>query len=77
MVISVGPNSYGHPTRKALELYLSAGANVMRTDLNGTLTFTVKLDGSHTLLLPQSRVLDAAGGGAPHKRMLPDCRVTR
>jgi beta-lactamase superfamily II metal-dependent hydrolase len=28
----VGPNDYGHPTRKALSTFEGAGAKVLRTD---------------------------------------------
>lgn len=34
-VISVGRNSYGHPTKEALELLTGMGARVMRTDMDG------------------------------------------
>ena len=46
VVVSVGPNSYGHPTSTALELYRKVGASVYRTDLNGTVTVTVQPSGS-------------------------------
>ena len=49
VVISVGPNTYGHPTRMALELYRSIGATVYRTDLNGTVTVTVQPSGSFAI----------------------------
>ncbi|MBQ1281218.1 MAG: DNA internalization-related competence protein ComEC/Rec2, partial [Oscillospiraceae bacterium] len=38
VVISVGKNSYGHPTAEVLERILNAGAQVFRTDLHGTVT---------------------------------------
>ncbi len=34
-VISVGPNSYGHPTREVLDLFSSAGLPCLRTDTSG------------------------------------------
>lgn len=34
-VISVGKNSYGHPTREALELLIQRGVKIKRTDING------------------------------------------
>lgn len=34
-VISVGRNSYGHPTQEALEALKAVGAKVMRTDSDG------------------------------------------
>lgn len=40
-VIEVGKdNSYGHPDEVVLERWQSAGAIVLRTDLNGNITFT-------------------------------------
>ncbi|ADV66326.1 ComEC/Rec2 family competence protein [Deinococcus maricopensis] len=49
VVIGVGKNNYGHPTRTALNLYKSVGAKVYRTDRNGTVTVTVQADGSFEL----------------------------
>ncbi|AZI44375.1 MBL fold metallo-hydrolase (plasmid) [Deinococcus psychrotolerans] len=49
VVISVGPNNYGHPTTQALALYAKAGAAVYRTDLNGTVTVTVQPGGQYTI----------------------------
>lgn len=49
VVIGVGENNYGHPTAEALTLYRKAGATVFRTDLNGTVTVTVKPGGSYTI----------------------------
>lgn len=37
-VISVGKNSYGHPTKQILDRLKSAKATTYRTDLNGTVT---------------------------------------
>ncbi|HNV23237.1 MAG TPA: hypothetical protein PKM22_16395 [Candidatus Hydrogenedentes bacterium] len=36
-IISVGRNSYGHPTRETLERLRVSGATVLRTDRQGTL----------------------------------------
>jgi len=36
-VISVGPNSYGHPTAEAIQRLRDADATIYRTDLNGTI----------------------------------------
>lgn len=47
VVVSVGPNSYGHPTQTALDLYAGAGATVYRTDQRGTVTFTARSDGQY------------------------------
>ena len=38
VVISVGDNSYGHPDPAVLERIAAAGAEVLRTDQNGTIT---------------------------------------
>ncbi len=45
-VISVGPNSYGHPTAEALGRLRRAGATVYTTWKNGTITFTVGANGA-------------------------------
>ncbi|MGX9687885.1 ComEC/Rec2 family competence protein [Deinococcus wulumuqiensis] len=47
VVISVGENSYGHPTRSALDLYKKNGLRVFRTDRQGTVTFRGKADGTY------------------------------
>ncbi|AXH00525.1 metallo-beta-lactamase superfamily hydrolase (plasmid) [Deinococcus wulumuqiensis] len=49
VVISVGPNNYGHPTSTALNLYRSVGATTYRTDLNGTVTVAVQPSGAYTI----------------------------
>lgn len=45
-VIEVGKNSYGHPTDETLARLRGAGARVMRTDRDGTITVRVE-DGAH------------------------------
>ncbi len=40
-VVEVGRNSYGHPTYEALEALRSVGAQIFRTDVDGTLKFTI------------------------------------
>lgn len=47
IVISVGPNNYGHPTEAALSLYKKNGIRIYRTDESGTVTFTGKSDGTY------------------------------
>lgn len=43
VVFSVGgDNHYGHPTQEAMDRFLSVGAQLYRTDLNGTVTITVE-----------------------------------
>jgi competence protein ComEC len=39
-VISVGPNSYGHPGAETLSRLFASGSQVWRTDLNGTILVT-------------------------------------
>lgn len=41
-VIETGVNSYGHPHKEALERLKEAGATIFRTDLDGSVIFTVK-----------------------------------
>lgn len=38
-IISVGENSYGHPTREVLERLAEFGCEIYRTDLQGTITY--------------------------------------
>ena len=39
-VVSVGPNTYGHPVPEVLDWIRATGARVLRTDLAGTVTVT-------------------------------------
>jgi competence protein ComEC len=41
-VISVGDNSYGHPTDQALLRLVAAGCEIYRTDLQGNVLVTVE-----------------------------------
>lgn len=41
-IISVGYNSYGHPTEEAMERIIAAGAEIYRTDIHGTVTITLE-----------------------------------
>lgn len=44
-VFSVGAdNSYGHPTQEAMDRFSSVGAQLYRTDLNGTVSITAQPD---------------------------------
>lgn len=36
-VIEVGKNTYGHPTKQAMDRIMQSGARIMRTDQNGTI----------------------------------------
>ena len=48
VVISVGlDNSYGHPSAEALALYENVGAQVYRTDLQGSIIVTGSSDGTY------------------------------
>lgn len=55
-VISVGKNNYGHPTDEALQLLRSVGANVFRTDQDGTIEVTS--DGTHWRVKGEKKVGD-------------------
>lgn len=57
VVISVGPNSYGHPRASALAAYASIATSVYRTDENGEVTVSGYRDGSYEIALgrPQER----------------------
>jgi beta-lactamase superfamily II metal-dependent hydrolase len=39
--IEVGKNSYGHPTKEALDRLNAVGARVFRTDLDGTVKLII------------------------------------
>ncbi|GAA5513672.1 hypothetical protein Dcar01_02416 [Deinococcus carri] len=49
VIISVGPNNYGHPTAEALALYKRVGATVYRTDREGTVTVVVQPSGQFAI----------------------------
>jgi competence protein ComEC len=59
VIVSVGPNTHGHPKEKALEFYekYATGANngdkVARTDKKGTMKLTLKTEGSWQLQYDQ------------------------
>lgn len=40
-IISVGDNSYGHPTQEAMDRLRQAGAEIYRTDRQGNILVTV------------------------------------
>ena len=65
VVISVGPNNYGHPTQSALNLYHSVGATTYRTDLNGTVTVTVRPTGAYTITTERGQGTQGASTPAP------------
>ncbi len=45
-VISVGENSYGHPAEDVLLRLENHNCNILRTDINGNITFVVNKDGT-------------------------------
>ena len=45
-VVSVGPNSYGHPAPSTIQALLSSGARVYRTDLGGDVTVSFDRGGA-------------------------------
>ena len=50
VIIGVGlANSYGHPSERALRLYQTIGAEVYRTDLQGTVVVHAAKDGSYSV----------------------------
>ena len=44
-VISVGENGYGHPTEEVISRLEKHNCNILRTDINGNITFVVNKDG--------------------------------
>lgn len=49
-VISVGRNSYGHPSPQVIEQWKSVGATVYRTDQDGSVIIQANRDGSYIVL---------------------------
>ena len=81
VVVSAGlDNSYGHPTQHALDLYSGVGANVYRTDLQGTIivtgqadgTFTVNADPSTDAAPEEATAPAASGSSSPYDPAGPD-----
>jgi beta-lactamase superfamily II metal-dependent hydrolase len=66
-VISVGPNSYGHPTPATVGRLLAAGSRVYTTWKNGGVTFNVSAAGAMSVSFSRSsqavKKAAAAGGG--------------
>lgn len=46
-VLSVGDNSYGHPSRDVLSRYRDLGTTLLRSDLHGNITFTSDSESLH------------------------------
>lgn len=54
-VVSVGtPNSYGHPSPAVLARWAETGAEILRTDVAGTITFLYLSDAGRCLILRQA-----------------------
>ena len=66
-VISVGPNSYGHPTPATVRRLLAGGSRVYTTWKNGGITFTVSAGGAMRATFSRSsrpvKKATATGGG--------------
>lgn len=64
-VISVGANSYGHPTQETIDRLHASGARVYSTQKSGSITLTVSPGGALTWAFPRSsaQVTRGAGGG--------------
>ena len=63
--IGVGAtNGYGHPTSEALGLYQAVGAEVWRTDKDGTFLITVKSNGTYTIESETRRMVSRVAKGA-------------
>ena len=71
-VISVGHNSYGHPTPETISRLRAAGTRIYTTQKNGTITLTVsssglvswRFAGSSKSVTSAGRSSSAAGGGS-------------
>ena len=81
VVIGVGlDNAYGHPTERALRLYQAIGAQVYRTDLQGTVVVHASQDGSYTVTterqvpLPAPSALPGSQGSTPQADTPPALR---
>ncbi|MPY68241.1 MBL fold metallo-hydrolase [Deinococcus sp. SDU3-2] len=71
VVVSVGPNNYGHPTASALNLYQRAGATVYRTDQQGTVTVTVQPGGKYAITTERQGTVRPAPAATPTPRPQP------
>jgi beta-lactamase superfamily II metal-dependent hydrolase len=49
-VISVGPNTYGHPSAQTVSRLLAAGAAIYRTDISGNIQVVSESGGNFTLI---------------------------
>lgn len=78
VVVSVGPNNYGHPTRSALDLYARVGARIFRTDRQGTVTVTVQPGGAYRITTEKGPAAPAPTPAAPlpERRQAPAVPVS-
>lgn len=53
VVISVGKNAFGHPSRDVINAWTSLGAKVFRTDYLGTVQINVARDGGFSVSFPK------------------------
>ncbi len=87
VVITVGRNSYGHPTDDALAAYQGQGATVYRTDQDGGIKVWVAPDGNYSVeagerlrpaptMSPEelARAAVGSGGDRPQGEACPDDR---
>lgn len=59
-VISVGKNNYGHPQPSALQRLEAAGATITRTDISGTVSFTLSGDPAQAVPVPVQETKNSA-----------------
>ena len=75
VVIGVGlANSYGHPSERALRLYQAIGAQVYRTDLQGTVVVHAAQDGTYSVTTERQAApaeLDLFGAALTPPALLP------
>jgi competence protein ComEC len=64
-VISVGPNSYGHPTPQTIAALRAAGTRIYSTQKNGTLALTVSASGGVAWRFARSSRPVTGAGGSP------------
>jgi len=57
-VISVGNNSYGHPSPRVIEQWQNSGARVYRTDFDGSVVILANTDGSFVVVTDRADASD-------------------
>lgn len=72
VVVSVGlNNSYGLPDESVLDLYTGVGAQVYRTDLQGTVVVTAAADGTYEVSATASKPVEQPVVGEPDEAATP------